>query len=214
MVFDFDGTILDTEDPGWRSWAEIWAEHGHDLPASQWGPLLGTHHTFDAFAALEALVGETLPPELRHRQERRNLELVHAAEIRPGVLAWLDEAEALGVPVGLASSSPIDWVEGNLARVGLLERFRCLTCADHVVPAKPDPTSFRLACERLGADPARSVAIEDSPNGIRAAKDAGLFTVAVPHGLTADLDLSAADVVLTSLEALALADALLAAGNR
>ena len=68
-----------------------------------------------------------------------------------------------------------------------------------MIPAKPDPTSYRLACEALDADPRRSVAVEDSPHGVAAATAAGLFTIAVPHGLTSSLDLSSADLVLTSL---------------
>ena len=73
---------------------------------------------------------------------------------------------------------------------------------------KPAPTSYLLACEKLGADPERSVAVEDSPHGVVAAVAAGLFTVAVPHGLTSGLDLSAADLVTGSLDDLSLSDAL------
>ena len=79
---------------------------------------------------------------------------------------------------------------------------------DDLVPAKPDPTSYRRACAELGADPWRSVAVEDSRHGVAAAVAAGLFTVAVPHRLTADLDFSQADVVAASLGGLALADVL------
>jgi beta-phosphoglucomutase-like phosphatase (HAD superfamily) len=122
----------------------------------------------------------------------------------------LEEAEQLGVPVGIASSSPPDWVNGHLERLGLRRHFSCVTCSDGIVPAKPDPTSYRLTCQRLGADPRRSVAVEDSPHGVAA----GLFTVAVPHKLTASLDLSAANLVVTSLDTLTLSDVLAMAGQR
>ena len=118
----------------------------------------------------------------------------------------MDDAEALGIPMGIASSSPIDWVTHHLDRLGLLERFACFACCNDVIPAKPDPTSYRLACETLEADPRRSIAIEDSPHGVAAAKDAGLFVIAVPHDLTRALDLSRADILVDSLEAVVLSD--------
>jgi putative hydrolase of the HAD superfamily len=114
----------------------------------------------------------------------------------------------------VASSSPPDWVEHHLERLGLRDRFGCLACADGVIPGKPDPTSYRHAVEQLGGDPALSVAVEDSEHGVNAAAAAGLFTVAVPHGLTAHMDLSGADAVLGSLEELTVADALERARRR
>jgi putative hydrolase of the HAD superfamily len=92
--------------------------------------------------------------------------------------------------------------------------FEVIVCADERVPVKPDPTSYRMSCERLRANPLISVAVEDSPHGVAAATAAGLYTLAVPHPLTADLDLSAADRIIETLEALTLADAMVAATNR
>jgi cobalt/nickel transport system ATP-binding protein len=208
LVFDFDGTILDTERSVHVSWTELWAEHGHELSRARWQSIIGTEHGFDPWAELERLVGHPLDPSLQERRRARRDEDLFAQEVRPGVLAWLDEADRLGVPVAIASSSPPEWVDGHLVRLGLLDRFAFLACCDGDVPSKPDPTSFRLACEAIGADPACSVAVEDSPHGIAAAVAAGLLTVAVPHPLTADLDLSVADLVVESLADLALADVL------
>ena len=208
LVFDFDGTILDTERSVHVSWSELWAEHGIELSRDRWQSIIGTEHGFDPWAELERLVGHPLDPSLQERRRARRDEDLFAQTIRPGVLAWLDEADHLGVPVAIASSSPPDWVDRHLVRLGILDRFGYLACCDGTVPSKPDPTSFRLACEAIGADPSVSVAVEDSPNGIAAAVAAGLYTVAVPHPLTADLDLTAADVVVDSLEELTLGDAL------
>ena len=122
------------------------------------------------------------------------------------MVEWLSGAEALGVAVGVASSSPQAWVEGHLTRLGIRDRFAELVCRSEDVPAKPEPTSYRLACERLGAEPTRSVAVEDSPRGVAAAVAAGLYTVAVPHPLTRDLDLGRADVVVDSLSDLSVAE--------
>jgi len=105
-------------------------------------------------------------------------------------------------------------VEAHLEKLGLRPRFSCLVCCDEKVPAKPDPSSYVVACKKLDADPTRSVAVEDSPHGVSAAVGAGLFTVAVPHQWTAGLDLSAADLVVASLAALTLSDVLGSAAQR
>lgn len=208
LVLDFDGTVLDTEIALYVAWSELWEAHGQELDLVHWQTLIGTDGVFDPWAALEERVGRPLDEVHRERRRRRRDELLHELEPRPGVLDWLAEAEQLGVPVGIASSSPEEWVDGHLCRLGLRDHVQHLVCVDDVIPAKPDPTSYRTACERLGGDPARSVAVEDSPHGLVAATGAGLFTVAVPHDLTSSLDLGIADVVLTSLEELSLGEAL------
>jgi HAD superfamily hydrolase (TIGR01509 family) len=213
-VLDFDGTVVDTESPVYRSWWELWDEHGHDLSRRDWQAIIGTYAGFDPLAELERRLGRPVDGERVRRRLLRRDELQAAHELRPGVRSWLDEADRLGVEVGIASSSSADWVEGHLLRLGIRDRFTALACRADDVPPKPDPTSFRLACRLLGADPARSVAVEDSPHGVLAARAAGLYVVAVPHELTADLDLSAADLVLDHLDELTLADALARAAAR
>ncbi len=214
LILDFDGTILDTEEPVYRSWAELFEEHGQELVRSEWQGIIGTSGVFDPWTELEGRVGRSLDNDLRARRTARRDALQAEHSPRAGVRAWLAEAAELGVPVGIASSSSLAWVEGHLERLDLCHHFTCLACCDDVTPPKPDPTWYRTACERLGADPSRSVAVEDSPHGVAAAVAAGLFTVAVPHGLTAELDLSAAHLVADSLEDLTLADAVAQAIRR
>jgi HAD superfamily hydrolase (TIGR01509 family) len=213
-VLDFDGTVLDTEEPVYRSWWELWDHHGHELARAEWQALIGTAAGFDPKAELEARLGRPIEPGLLSRRLLRRDQLQEEHAVREGILAWLDEAARSGVPVGIASSSPQTWVDEHLRRLGLRDRFSVLVCAGEGVPAKPDPTSYRRACERLGSVPRLSVAVEDSPHGVLAARRAGLYTVAVPHPLTADLDLSAADVVTDSLGALTLAEAMRRAAGR
>jgi HAD superfamily hydrolase (TIGR01509 family) len=205
-VFDFDGTIVDTETTLFQAYAETFELHGQVLDRVRWLEIIGTNDDWDPLHDLIQLVdGLDLEATHAHRRTRRD-ELIDLAGVRAGVLRWMDDADALGVPMGIASSSPIDWVTQHLDRLGLLERFACFACCNDVIPAKPDPTSYRLACEALDADPRRSIAVEDSPHGVAAAKDAGLYVVAVPHDLTRELDLSRADVVVESLDELSLSD--------
>jgi beta-phosphoglucomutase-like phosphatase (HAD superfamily) len=122
------------------------------------------------------------------------------------VIARLEEARALGIKLAIASSSSRSWVEGHLERLGLAPHFECVRCSDHVTVVKPDPTLYRLALEALGVAPEEAIAFEDSPNGILAAKRAGLFCVAVPNDATRDLALNAADLCVASLADVTLAD--------
>jgi beta-phosphoglucomutase-like phosphatase (HAD superfamily) len=88
------------------------------------------------------------------------------------------------------------------------DRFGHLSCRDEVVPGKPAPDVYLRACDALGVEPRNALAVEDSPNGVTAAKAAGLRCVAVPNRITAALDFSGADLVVTSLADVTLAAAL------
>lgn len=214
LVLDFDGTILDTEEPVYRSWVELWSEHGQELGRAEWQSTIGTNGGFDPWSELERRASVRLNPTLKQLRRARRDELQAMHQVRPGILAWLEDAEKLGVPIAVASSSPTEWVESHLVRLGVRHHFQALVCAGGPVPAKPDPTCYRVGCQKLGANPNRSVAVEDSPHGIAAATAAGLYTVAVPHALTVDLDLSAADRIVESLELLTLNEALVEARKR
>jgi HAD superfamily hydrolase (TIGR01509 family) len=112
---------------------------------------------------------------------------------------YLQDARRLGLKIGLASSSSCAWVTGHLRRLGLLDYFDCICARDDVRLTKPDPQLYTLAASRLEVDPGEAVAIEDSPNGILAAKRAGLHCLAVPNELTRQLSLDQADLCVESL---------------
>jgi len=207
VVFDFDGVVLDTETTDFRAWCEIYEAHGCELSLEEWADDIGTQAAFDVYGTLRARATGPLAAEdeLRRRKRARVAELLDGVQPLPGVTTWLDEARARGLPVGIASSSPPDWIEHHLGRLGLRPYFACIACCDGSLPPKPDPASYLAACERLGVHPAGAVAVEDSPHGVAAARAAGLYTVAVPHDLTRALDFGAADLVVDSLESLPLA---------
>ena len=213
LVFDFDGVIADTEGPEYRAWAETWAEYGHELALSEWVQCIGTNdpggwHPLDELARR---MGPGFDPAEanRRRQSRHHPAIRALADPLPGIVDLLDQAEAAGLATGIASSSGDDWVPVLLAQLGLTERFAHLSIYDGTCPAKPAPDLYLRACAALGVAPEEAVAFEDSPNGIAAAKAAGLWCVAVPHEITAGLDLAAADLVVPTLEGLGL-DLLLA----
>ena len=199
VVFDFDGLILDTEMPSFVSWREVFEHYGCELTEEEHVSTLGTN--FDRIELLRSRAGTRLTSdeEARALKQQRHHELLADIEPLPGVLSWLDEADALGIPLAIASSSPAEWVHDLLDRFDLTRRFATVVCCGDDLPRKPEPDAYVIACQRLGAAPSRSVAVEDSANGVAAAKAAGLHCVAVPNALTRSLDLSAADVQLASL---------------
>jgi len=200
IVFDFDGLILDTEEPVYRSWLEVYQAHGEELPFDRWVQIVGSTTTgFHPQHHLEERLGRTLPKEVLDRRIGRRTEMILANELLPGVVQRLDEARDRGLRLGVASSSTSEWVRGHLARLGILERFDCLRCRDDVAHAKPEPDLYLAVLECLGVEAEDAIAIEDSPNGVTAAKRAGLRCVAIPNSITARLDLTHADVTFTSL---------------
>jgi len=208
-VFDFDGLILDTEEPVYRSWVEVYEAHGEELPFERWVEIVGsTTIGFHPQHHLEERLGRALPKEVLERRISRRTELVLAKQLLPGVVQRIDEAKALGLKLGVASSSTADWVRGHLARLGILERFDCVSCRDDVANVKPAPDLYVAVLACLGVQPSEAVAIEDSPHGVTAAKRAGMRCVAIPNSITASLDLSHADLLLGSLADVTLPDLL------
>jgi HAD superfamily hydrolase (TIGR01509 family) len=205
LVFDFDGLILDTEEPVYRSWLEVYEAHGEELPFERWVQIVGSSTIgFHPQHHLEERLGRPLSKEVLERRVGRRTELVLAEKLLPGVVERIDEAKGLGLKVGVASSSNTDWVKGHLARLGILERFDCLRCRDDVAKVKPEPDLYIAVLECLGVPASEAIAIEDSPNGVAAAKRAGMRCIAIPNSITAQLDLSGADAVLESLAGITL----------
>jgi HAD superfamily hydrolase (TIGR01509 family) len=200
IVFDFDGLILDTEEPVYRSWLEVYHAHGEELPFERWIQIVGsTTAGFHPQHHLEERLGRPLPKEVLDRRIGRRTELILAQAVLPGVVDHIESARALGLKLGVASSSTRDWVSGHLARLGILDRFDCIRCRDDVPNAKPEPDLYLSVLDCLGVSAPEAFAIEDSPHGIAAAKRAGMKCVAIPNSITERLDLTQADVVVRSL---------------
>lgn len=200
LVFDFDGLILETETPSYETWAEIYREHGHELPMDLWHGYIGSDRGFDPAGHLAALVGEGFDRETTQaRRDARKTELIAALDTMAGVREYVADAKRLGLLLAVASSSSRAWVLGHLERLGLRSEWDAVCTRDDVARTKPAPDLYLAAVKALDVAPQETVAFEDSLNGIAAAKDAGLLCVAVPNALTAGMDLSRADLRLGSL---------------
>jgi len=202
LLFDFDGLLVDTETPSRLVWEELYREHGHELPHDRWATLIGTIGApFDPFGHLEELVGRSLDEQaLTTRRRAREYELIDLEELRPGVEEYFADAERLGLRTAVVSSSDDDWIARHLGRLGHLEGLDTVVAANgDTARAKPRPDLYLEALDRLRLEPHEGIAFEDSPNGVTAAKAAGLLCVAVPNPMTATLALDDADLVVESL---------------
>ncbi len=213
LIFDFDGLILDTETPEFQVWQNIYREYGQELQIEQWGMMVGGFGlgVFDAAGHLAEWVGNGLQPdELRARHKAESDALILTQPILPGVTDYLDEGRRLGLQLAVASSSPHRWVDAHLTRLGLAPRFDVILCSEDVSPGrtKPYPDLFLKALEVFRLQPSEAVVFEDSPNGVRAARAAGLAVVAVPNPITSLLGVNGADLSVPSLAEISLTNLL------
>jgi len=207
VVFDFDGTIFDSETPIYVASAAALAEMGLTLTVAGWATVVG-HGEDDSYRAMCAAVGATFDrAEFDARYDRQDRSWRDTLPALPGVVDLFDELAAAGIPCAIASSSPETWVDTHLRRLGLRHHIAVLASRDQVGGrTKPDPASYAWAVEQLGANPARTVAIEDSQPGIAAALGAGLTVVSVPSEITSHTDLSAAHHTVATVADLSVAN--------
>jgi HAD superfamily hydrolase (TIGR01509 family) len=207
FLFDFDGLILDTELASRAGWEYLYRQHGHELPADLWATLVGTRGAWDPMTHLEELVGEPLERKmLDERRHAHEIALIEAETLRPGIEDYLAAARRHRLKRAIVSSSTRSWVELHLRRLEQAGGWDAICTADHEPRrAKPAPTLYLEALDALEVGAAEAVAFEDSPNGVLAAKAAGIFCVAVPNEVTRELGLeeAGADLVLDTLAELA-----------
>jgi putative hydrolase of the HAD superfamily len=144
----------------------------------------------------------------RHRSESHARTI--AQSTLPGVVEYLQDAKQLGLKLAIASSSPHSWVDTHAQRLGIFDFFDKVICSDEVGVArtKPHPDLFLLALEQLQVRASEAIVFEDSPNGVRAARAAGIFVVAVPNSVTSQLSIENANLTLRSLADLPLRELL------
>jgi HAD superfamily hydrolase (TIGR01509 family) len=183
IVFDNDGLLLDTEHAWTRAEVVLFERHGATFTEDHKRELIGTSRAESA-VKLERLLdlpgrGEALMDELH---ELVMTEVAAGVPPRPGAVELVAAARAAGFPLGLASNSSREFVERVLAVSALANgHFDVVVSADDVAAGKPAPDIYLAACAALRAAPERSVALEDSPTGVAAARAAGMYVIAVPY---------------------------------
>lgn len=200
FIFDFDGLIVDTEMPRYIAWREEYEKHGQTLTIRDWWIAIGTGPAvFDPAKELSDLTGNKMAPDdIWKVVDARSYELMEEVELLPGVETFIKRTNELGMPMAVASSSSAEWVIGHLERFGLRCYFQSVVTAEDVQDVKPEPDLYLLALQNLGLSNGSVLAFEDSPNGIIAAKAAGLRCLAVPNLITREMDLQQADKIYGS----------------
>lgn len=181
VIFDLDGTLLDSEALYRRAFLDALATFGQSVDIEAYAELIGLA-TPDRMALLTGRFGPEFPFEAftaeYYRQKRRHL--ANGVSLKPGaleLLAWLD---AHDIPAALATAASHSTAEGALKQVGLLRRFRVLATRDHVARRKPHPDLFLRAAQLLRAEPCDCLILEDSAPGIQAAHAAGAIPILIP----------------------------------
>ena len=202
FIFDMDGVIFDSE----RLYIDCCIEVAEKLGMDQ---IVETCHRCIGVTTevTRAILLETYRDiDLVDRFREQSVALVRSKidsgllELKPGVRELLDFLRAKGCRIAIASSTRTDIVEKELADAGLIGYFSAVVGGDRAQRSKPNPDIFLKAAELLGEKPENCVVIEDSYNGIRAAKAAGMTAIMVPDQLIPDEEISKlADFVLPSL---------------
>ncbi len=202
VIFDMDGVLTDSEPFYAKAVNETLAGTPHFLTEEDHRAVMGSSidDTWQWVMRRFNLEGDIRDWKARYNASVLRI-LSQRAEPTPGVHEILAAFEARGMKIGLATSSLRVWVDAILARLGLTGRFQSIASADMVQRTKPDPDLYLLAAKGLAVPPSACVAIEDSPRGIQAAKNAGILTIALRTGPTAHMDISAADHVIDRLPA-------------
>jgi beta-phosphoglucomutase-like phosphatase (HAD superfamily) len=204
VVFDLDGTMVDTEPVFERAVSELLRDRGLALTPALAHRMLGTptrqafEHLRDHFGLTEDL--DSLCEESIDRLFA--LFDVDPPQLLSGVRSLLDALHQRNIPRAIATSSHREHVDRVLAPHKVLHHFAFVMTCEDVSRGKPAPEIYEKTARRLGVSPEEMVVLEDSPNGMRAAKEAGARCIVIPHSRVPTHDLGLADAIVSSLESL------------
>jgi HAD superfamily hydrolase (TIGR01509 family) len=201
VIFDFDGILVDTEWAIYQAWKRAFEAHGQHLPLDVYTRCIGSDFaTWSPKTHLEELTGRAFDwHDLdARRQHDIEAELTHEGPMH-GAIELLEFLQKAEIPTAVASSSSPRWVHGWLERLDLAKNFRAVVCRGDAPRIKPAPDLFLEAAKQLNTAPEHCLVIEDSMNGLKAAKAAGMPTWVIPNRVTDCLDFSIADRIFRSL---------------
>jgi HAD superfamily hydrolase (TIGR01509 family) len=201
VIFDMDGVIVDSEPYSMQALIDVLREHGIEPTAEELRRSYG-RKIRDDLAGYWARHGVSADLDAAIARKHARYYALAAGHLKPfpGVMALLDRLRRRGYRLALASSGDGRKVAFSLQALGLNGVFEAVVTGDDVGHSKPHPEIYLTAAQRLGVDPAACVAIEDAPNGVQAAKRAGMRCIAVTNSVPRE-ELQGADLIVEALTA-------------
>jgi HAD superfamily hydrolase (TIGR01509 family) len=184
VVFDLDGTLIDSEALVLEAYMAAAGRHGVPFTHAQFLTLVGRHRQHSEMKMREYF-GAAFPLEAFYASVGEHVGDRHAP-LKPGAGALLDRLDAMALPYALATSSGPGWVNKHFMAHDLAERFRGVVTREDVTHGKPHPEPYLKASSMLGHRPVDILAIEDSPTGVSSAHAAGLMTIMIPDLIQPD----------------------------
>jgi len=203
IIFDHDGTLIDTESPDFEACKMLCQELGLTLTLEYWAErIVGRMDGYDSFfeeLAQASPNGDT-PADLWERLKALWQVTFEDVQLMPGVTQLLPQLQAAGYSLGVATASDRAWANRWLGNFNLLPYFKVIATNNDITHNKPAPDVYLFAADQLGIKPERCLVFEDSVAGMESAKAAGMTVIAVPNHLTKTLDFSRADAIVNGLE--------------
>ena len=200
VLWDMDGVIWDSYFFHFDAWQEVFTRRSVEFTEQDFNGLFGSRNDF----LLGSVMGKQLPERsvrsmLREKEEAFRRRATGRIKPFPGALSLLAALKKGDFKLGLVSSAPTENIEFALSELHLAGVFDCVVSGQDVSESKPSPQAYLLAGEKLGTVPGECVVIEDSPQGVKAAKTAGMKCLAVAN-THHQRELHEADTVVDSLE--------------
>lgn len=201
VIFDMDGVIVDSEPLHYESEKRVLSQLGYEFPREIHRKYIGYANEHDFWQDLQNELGVSLNIQtlILEKQDYFFKHLSRITIIKPA-LTLLKKLKQATIPIALASSSSNELIHKVLDRFSLKPFFSVIQSGDDVENGKPAPDIFLFTAKKLGVKPRECIVIEDSLNGVKAGKAAGMIVVAVPNEYTKMLDFSKADYRIESLD--------------
>jgi len=194
VLWDLDGTLLDSEEYHWQAWQQTMQSAGRPITRDEFVATFGLRNDeiLPPWLGASATAGDIARVSLEKEQLYRKLLREGGIGPLPGAADWVRRLHAEGWRQAIASSAPRENVDVVLEAIGLASFFQTVVSAEDVTAGKPDPQVFLIAAERLGVPPSRCVVVEDAPAGVEAARRAGIRSIGVRRNgrLPADIAVS------------------------
>ncbi len=188
VVFDMDGVLFDTEIVCMKAWMAVAERRGLSGMEEIFNQVIGLNANDSRLIVLKAYGEDFDYPGFRQEAAEFFQKDIreNGLPVKPGVPEILEWLKGSGYKVGLASSTRSESVLSHLKQAEMEDYFSIVVTGDMIEHSKPRPDIYLLACSRLGVEPEQAYAIEDSPNGVRSAHAAGMWTIMVPDMIAPD----------------------------